>query len=118
MDIDTRRSLGIYSRVIIPEGFEELIKDSFSKLEVSIRQSTVRLGEKRTTYDGFQDNMLKLIRGTVIDEDDEIYTHHIYVVQTINEENEPDTLMMTWYDIPPEFEEDVWILYPMSNDRW
>lgn len=118
MDIDTRRSLGIYSRIEIPEELEELISVSFSKLSIVGERSIVRLGEKRETSDGFQDNMIKLIRATVIDEDDEIYTHRVYIVQYIDKVNEPYTDLMAWYDIPPEFDEDVWIIFPMSNDRW
>lgn len=115
IDIDSRRSLGLYSRLVVPSGLEELITESFNKLTVGVKNSIVRLGEQRITHYGFQDNVLKLIRTTVIDEDDEIYTHRLYVVQYIDQEKEANTYFMNWYDIPPEIEEDIWIILPMSD---
>jgi hypothetical protein len=114
IDIDTRRSLGLYSRLVVPQDLEELLTESFNKLTVGVKHSIVRLGEQRTTHYGFQDNVLKLIRSTVVDEDDEIYTHRIYVVQYIDQEKEANSYLMTWYDVPPEIEEDIWIMFPMD----
>lgn len=111
-DIDTRRALGIYSKISVSDTLKELITETFDKLCVTRKNSVVCLGKHRRSG-GYESNMLKLIRTTMIDEDEEIHTHQLYIIQYIDDQNEPSMFLIESYDIPPEMD-DLWYIYPMD----
>ena len=110
MDIDTRRAMGLYSRLIIPQTLHDLISDTFTKLFICKKYSMVRLGEMRQFGD-IIDNTYKILRSSLVDEDEIIRTHQLYIIEHI--ENDDNIYLMETYDIPRELD-DLWYIYPMA----
>ena len=114
MDIDTRRANGIYSKIVVPNTLRELINETFTKLTITRKRSIVRLGKLRQSGTT-QDNIIKLYRSTLIDHDEVITTHQLYIVQHIENDIDHSMYMMGTYDIPPQ-SSDIWYTFPMSED--
>ena len=115
MDIDNRIANGMYGRLVIPDTLKELISETFTKLTISPSNSTVRLGEQRGSG-RFKDHMMKLIRTTIIDEEDEgeEQTYQVYFIQYMENDIDWDMFLLTSYDIPPE-SGDLWLTFPIGD---
>lgn len=85
MDIDTRRALGVYSRLDVPLALKELITTTFGKVTFAQGYACVRLGPRRFIDDegSHGDSMYILVRDCV---------HGLYYVEHIGVElNEDET---------------------------
>jgi hypothetical protein len=103
MDIDTRRANGLYSRLDVSQTLQDLISETFTKLYICKKYSMVRLGN----------NTYKILRSSLVDEDEIIRTHQLYIVEHIENSDDSSIYLMETYDIPREID-DLWIIYPMS----
>lgn len=105
MDIDTRRANGLYSRLDVSQTLQDLISETFTKLYICKKYSMVRLGN----------NTYKILRSSLVDYEEVIYTHQLYIVEHIENDDDSSIYLMETYDIPREID-DLWIIYPMSVD--
>ncbi len=114
MDIETRRANGMYSRLDVSQELHDLISETFTKLYICKKYSMVRLGELRQSGD-ITDNTYKILRSSLVDYEEVIYTHQLYIVEHIENSDKNNIYLMETYDIPREID-DLWYIYSMVID--
>lgn len=85
MDIDSRRALGIYSKLNVPKGLQDKIKSSLQKLNVSKTFASVKLGVRRIYSERVHtDNIYVITRGELWDDETNRLISSCYFVEHVD----------------------------------